>query len=871
MARLRIKTKRTGGLLMSIRVKAVLIIASIVALITASSMAISMYFSRRHLVETIISDMNVVSQIAVKLVSANLRLLKTEVDVAAAAALAAAVEDAVSGKDQALSALLEEQARVHHYLALTVLSSREVVASWGDYAPERDFIRSSYARRAFIGERVITTTSRTPGGDLIIRICVPMGSRILVATLPGMILSDIISEFRIWNTGNILLLDGEGVIIANIRPFMVNERRTLQDVADRDPKTGKYPKFFEHLLEGKTGAGIYSFQGVPRVGAYTPVSSSDNWVLVVAAPIGESPGTQTASILLISAGVFMSLGILAALLAGKVIAQPFARIQEQNERLAELRETAENANRAKSYFLSNMSHEMRTPMNAIIGMTSIAMGSADIERKNYCLAKIEDASTHLLGVINDILDMSKIEANKLELSPEKFNFEKTLQRVVNVINFKVNEKQQQFIVRLDKDIPVMLIGDDQRLAQVITNLLSNAVKFTPPQGSIRLDTRLLEERERICTIQISVSDTGIGISPEQQRRLFNPFAQAESSTSRKFGGTGLGLVISKRLVEMMGGRIWIESEKGKGSTFTFTIQAERADGVPVLPRVDRNNIRILVVDDDPGVREYFREIAARFGFLCDLAAGGEEAWELMEKKGPYSLCFIDWKMPGMDGIELSRRIKDSAFHPVIIMISAAEWSSIETEAKNAGVNSFLTKPLFPSTIVDCINECLGIEHHPAQREGEEDAACFAGHRILLAEDVKINQEIVLALLEPTGLEIDCADNGREAVKRFDAAPERYDMIFMDVQMPEMDGYESTRRIRGLEEELRKKQETEGASRGTFGGKDGDSPEGIPIVAMTANVFREDIEKCLACGMNDHVGKPLDINEVMDKLRRYLEP
>jgi signal transduction histidine kinase len=264
------------------------------------------------------------------------------------------------------------------------------------------------------------------------------------------------------------------------------------------------------------------------------------------------------------------------------------------------RDDAERASAAKSEFLSNMSHEMRTPMNAIIGMTAIARESDSLERKEYCLKKIEDASTHLLGVINDILDMSKIEANKLDLSYESFNFERMIQKVVNVINFRVDEKQQSFTVNLDESIPGAFIGDDQRLAQVITNLLSNAVKFTPVGGSIHLDARVTGRNNGMYTVEIRVSDTGIGISEEQQARLFHSFEQADSSTSRKFGGTGLGLAISRRLVDLMGGAIWVESEQGKGSTFGFTFHAERG--------VDRNkkllsgdvtwsNVRLLVVDD----------------------------------------------------------------------------------------------------------------------------------------------------------------------------------------------------------------------------------------------------------------------------------
>jgi signal transduction histidine kinase/CheY-like chemotaxis protein len=404
---------------------------------------------------------------------------------------------------------------------------------------------------------------------------------------------------------------------------------------------------------------------------------------------------------------------------------------EVMQSLVYAREAALSGARAKSEFLAIMSHEMRTPMNAIIGMTAIAKSSADVDRKNSCLAKIENASKHLLGVINDVLDMSKIEANKLELSFVSFDFEKMLQQVVNVINFRIDEKHQYFFVSIDPGIPRFLIGDDQRLAQVITNLLSNAVKFTPENGSIKLSSRFIKEENGVCTIQVEVNDTGIGISPEQHSRLFTSFEQADSNTSRKFGGTGLGLAISKRIVELMGGRIWIESEIGKGSTFTFTIEARR-----------------------------------------------------------------------------------------------------DTEERNAPLETGSSRK--PG------------ENGPLVREKNK----FEGHRILLAEDVEINREIVQALLEPTLLAVDYAENGAEAVKRYRESPDAYDMIFMDIQMPEMDGYEATSRIRELE-------------------KSGVGRKSLPIVAMTANVFREDVERCLEAGMNSHVGKPLDFEEVLGKLRAYL--
>ncbi|MDR1217354.1 MAG: response regulator [Oscillospiraceae bacterium] len=528
-------------------------------------------------------------------------------------------------------------------------------------------------------------------------------------------------------------------------------------------------------------------------------------------------------------------------------------IRFQSKVYNDARKHAEDASAAKADFLSNMSHEIRTPMNAIIGMTSIGHSAPDIERKNYAFGKIEAASSHLLGVINDILDMSKIEANKLELSYSEFDFEKMLQKVVNVINFRVEEKHQSFSVHIDKDMPRHLVGDDQRITQVITNLLSNAVKFTPEYGSIKLSAALEEEGELEYTLRVEVTDSGIGISPEQQSRLFNSFQQAENSTSRKFGGTGLGLSISKRIVELMGGRIWIVSQLGNGSTFAFTAncgRCETRDRTSLLnPGVNWKNVRVLAVDDSEEILEFFAETALGLGITCDVALSGVEAAAAIEKNGKYDIYFIDWRMPGMDGVELARLIKDrDTEQSVVIIISAAEWGAIERDAKNAGVDRFMSKPLFPSMIADCINECIGVNAQGGSGADMHEDISFAGARLLVAEDVEINREIVMALLEPTQLEIECAVNGSEALRMFAASPERYDLIFMDVQMPEMDGYEATRSIRAL-----------------------GSPHarGVPIIAMTANVFREDIDRCLAAGMNDHIGKPLDLEEVIEKLTRYL--
>jgi signal transduction histidine kinase/CheY-like chemotaxis protein len=524
------------------------------------------------------------------------------------------------------------------------------------------------------------------------------------------------------------------------------------------------------------------------------------------------------------------------------------------------KEQAEQASTAKSEFLANMSHEIRTPMNAIIGMTRIAKSSDEAEKKDYCLGKIENASTHLLGVINDILDMSKIEANKFELSFTEFDFEKMLMRITDVIDFRVGEKSQTLFVKTDPGIPDYIISDEQRLAQVITNLFSNAVKFTPEKGTISLYVHKVSESEngKTCTLQIEVSDTGIGISEEQKVRLFQSFVQADNSVSRKFGGTGLGLAISKRIIEMMEGSIWVESEPGKGSAFKFTIQAgigsKSSDHEAFAPKME--NIHALVVDDSPELREYFLAMAKEIGFFCDEADGGAQALAMLEKN-VYDIYFVDWRMPGMDGTELSRKIRGkTGKRTVIIMISAYEWGKIEEEARAAGVDDFIPKPLFSSNIVNCINRHFWVEKkfEPSGAKPEPDSCdtALAGKRILIAEDIDINREIVITLLEPWNLNIRCAENGEQALEMFQAEPDGFDLIFMDVHMPVMDGFAATRGIRAFEAEMQ-----------------GGLQKQVPIIAMTANVFAEDIEKCFAAGMTDHLGKPLDMEQVVEKLKKYL--
>ena len=536
-----------------------------------------------------------------------------------------------------------------------------------------------------------------------------------------------------------------------------------------------------------------------------------------------------------------------------ILAEQRERDEHSREDLRIAYEEANAANRAKSNFLSNMSHEIRTPMNAIVGMTNIALASDVPERRDKCLQKISDASSHLLGVINDILDMSKIDANRFELAPAEFNFEKMMIRVVNIINFRVDEKKQRLDIALDPNIPVTIVGDDQRLAQVITNVMSNAVKFTPESGRIFVEARLREEIDGMCKISIAVTDSGIGISSEQQAKLFTSFSQADAGISRKFGGTGLGLAISKNIVEKMGGRIWVDSKEGEGSRFEFEFLAQRGTGeestTALLNGVKWDELHVLVVDDDSIIREYFQNIAAHYNFHCDVASDGHDAQSIAEKADQYDIFFIDWKMPGIDGIELARKIRDmKTGNSVVIMISSTEWAEIEGDARAAGADKFIPKPLFMSTIIDMIGECLGAGLRLEHAQEQSVVPDYSGLHILLAEDIEINREIVQALLEPTGVSVICAENGQVALNIFAEEPDRFCLIFMDLNMPEMDGSTATIKIRELDHPHAKK---------------------VPIVAMTANVFREDIEKCLEVGMNAHVGKPLDFDEVLDVMKKFL--
>ena len=532
-------------------------------------------------------------------------------------------------------------------------------------------------------------------------------------------------------------------------------------------------------------------------------------------------------------------------------------INEQNNRLTELKNIAESASNAKSEFLSRMSHEIRTPMNAIIGMTKIADNTSDISKLRYCLDTIGTSSAQLLNLINDILDMSKIEAGKFELDSAPMNIEKMLMKVCNLIIDKTEQQGQKLDINLGKNMRMHYIGDELRLSQIITNLLSNAVKFTPEKGTITLTVEETQKEEDYSILRFTVADTGIGMTEEQIGRLFTSFEQADGSISRKFGGTGLGLSISRSIIEKMNGEIWVESEINKGSVFTFEVKLERASqqgGTVIFDGIAPSDLKLLIVDDDNDIRRHVISVVENFKINTDEAENGEAAIRFVktakEIQKPYDVVFLDYDLPDMDGIETANKLGEMIDkNTVIVMTSFLEWNKIEKLAGNAGIHRFISKPLFPSSILDAINEIVGntIKKLEMETIAEENDPDFSNVTLLLAEDVEINREIFISLLEDTGIRIDIAENGLIAVRKFKDNPDRYNIIIMDVQMPEMDGCEATRTIRSL---------------------DIPKAKSIPIIAMTANAFKEDVDKCIACGMNDHLAKPIDIEAVIQKISLF---
>ena len=532
-------------------------------------------------------------------------------------------------------------------------------------------------------------------------------------------------------------------------------------------------------------------------------------------------------------------------------------LKERALELKEARDAAEESTRAKSEFLANMSHEIRTPMNAILGLIHLVLQTEITEVQREYLQKTEGSAKTLLRIINDILDFSKIEAGKLEMEQAEFHLADVLQQVADQVSTRAHEKGLEFLLKVPADTPAGLIGDQVRLAQVLTNLASNAVKFTE-KGQVTLKVETVSESPNQATLRFLMEDTGIGLSQEQIANLFAAFSQAEASTTRRFGGTGLGLAISKRLVEMMGGEIWCQSQLGCGSTFGFTANFG-LHGLKkryVVRRKDFSGLSALVVDDNVVGLEILSDFLKTLGFSVATATSGQEALNLLtewKNQGRhFDLVFIDWKMPDMDGIETSNRIHDLIAPtqlPVIIMATAYNRDDALGLARKSGIRNVMTKPLSPSTLLNVLVDIFGRglpEKESKLKNAHEMAVVkeLAGSRILLAEDNEVNQLVASRILKNAGLVVEIANNGLEAVEMVKTKP--YDLVLMDIQMPEMDGITATREIRGLAE---------------F--------QDLPIVAMTAHAMSGDRELSLSAGMNDHINKPINLQELFSTLAKWL--
>ena len=601
-------------------------------------------------------------------------------------------------------------------------------------------------------------------------------------------------------------------------------------------------------LWGKVTSSTGSFsmlnsRGEECILAYTPVAATEGWTLLSFMPMKEL-NVNTENWLLVG---FVSTGLLILFVFDLAVMIYF------NNKLRAAAKEAASANKAKTDFLSTMSHDIRTPMNAIIGLTAITEKNLDdTESVRENLRKITLASNHLLTLINDILDISKVESGKLNLSPQTFSIVETVENLVKLSQPMIKEKNIDFNFRVSRMETEYIFADQLRLNQIYINILSNAIKYTEPRGSISVDMRE-EKSQKPDHVRLTyiVSDTGIGMSPEFMATMYQPFSRQTDSRVNSIQGTGLGLAITKQMVNLMEGTIDCQSEQGKGTTFTVILDlpaAERQREDMMLEPMD-----ILIVDDDEVLLETAVETLSSLGVTADRAGSASEALGMITRRhetvADYSIVIIDWKMPGVDGIETIRRIRAEVDQDIpILLVSAYDRTDIEDTAKKAGANGFISKPLFRSTLYDKINDILGTEAKSV--EPEDDNSDLQGLNILIAEDFDVNWEVISALLGMYGINAQRAENGRVCVEKMKSAKKGdFDLIFMDIQMPEMNGLDATRNIRRLDDPW---------------------ASSIPIIAMTSDAFSENVTECLNAGMNGHIAKPVDIKLVIKEIRKIEE-
>lgn len=635
--------------------------------------------------------------------------------------------------------------------------------------------------------------------------------------------------------------------------YLEQLRANISDKAEVSADT--YVKELQEAMSRKERYSTVMERVDSRVHFYcTPLPNSE-WYLITMMPYGtldeevrSYSARQTMAIFTICGMVLLLMIILFALY--------FVNSKRQMAELAAAREEAIQATKAKSEFLSNMSHDIRTPMNAIVGMTSIAAANIDDKAKvQNCLKKITLSSRHLLGLINDVLDMSKIESGKLTLNMEMVSLRELMESIVTIAQPQAKAKNQNFGIDVGNILAEDVYCDSVRLNQVLLNFLSNAIKFTPDGGSIQIS--LYEEPSPLgdiyVRVHIRVKDNGIGMTEEFKKTIFNAFTREDTKRVHKTEGTGLGMAITKYIVDAMNGTIEVDSKQGEGTEFHVVLDMEKAlvqEEEMILP-----NWHMLLVDDDEQLCESAANSLKDIGVSVECVLDGESAVELVRKRheeqNDFQIILLDWKLPGIDGIETARRIRGQAGGDIpLMLISAYDWSEIEDEAKAAGIIGYISKPLFKSTLYYGLREFAQTEEdNAAEQNTSEQNENLIGKKILLAEDNELNWEIAQTLLEARGLQVDWAENGRICVNKFMQSPVGYyDAILMDLRMPVMTGYEATSEIRALKRE----------------------DANVPIIAMTADAFVEDMKKCMECGMDGHIAKPIDMSEIEKKLSDLLK-